>query len=134
MSGASLALQQAVFRALTDDAALAALIAGRVHDAPPRAPTFPYVTLGQADARDWSTGTEEGREHTLRLYVWSRHAGKSEVMSVLAAMARVLHDQPLTLEGHALVNLRMTGTDARRESDGVTWRGMMRLRAVTEPV
>lgn len=133
MTDAALALQKAIYSTLTGDVAVAALVDGRIYDAPPREPVFPYVMFGATDTRDWSTGSEAGAEHFVTLSVWSRYAGKSEALAAMAAIAAALHDGALVLDGHALVNLRVTETEARRESDGVTWRGMMRLRAVTEP-
>jgi hypothetical protein len=43
-----------------------------------------------------------------------------------------LHDQDLTLSGHRLVNLRHESSEARRDSDGETFHGIARFRAVTE--
>jgi hypothetical protein len=44
-----------------------------------------------------------------------------------------LHDQPLTLVDHDLVNLRHEFSEARPDPDGDTYRGIVRYRAVTEP-
>jgi hypothetical protein len=128
-----LALQRAVYAALVADATLAALVGDRVFDAPPRAAAFPYVTLGEARATDWSTGTESGSEHRLVVHVWSRSRGKTECWAVLAALRTALDDADLAVDGHALVSLRVAAEDVAQERDGVTWRGTTRLRAVTEP-
>ena len=53
---------------------------------------------------------------------------------IMAAMRNVLHDKTLALTGYRLVNLRHEFSDARRDPDGETIHGIMRLRAVTEPV
>lgn len=135
MASASLALQTAVFAALQADAGLTALLpAGRILDHVPQAMQFPYVTLGQSSERDWSTGSEDGREHILTLHVWSRAAGKRETLEILGAMRACLHERPLALTGWRLINLRHEHSDARRENDGETLHGILRLRAVTEPV
>jgi hypothetical protein len=44
-----------------------------------------------------------------------------------------LHDQPLTLVDHDLVNLRHEFSEARPDPDGDTYHGIVRYRAVTEP-
>jgi hypothetical protein len=54
-----------------------------------------------------------------------------EIMQVLRS---VLHARDLTLDGHRLVNLRHELSEARREADGETYHGIVRLRAVTEPL
>ena len=99
----------------------------------PRTAAFPYVTLGEARVSDWSTGTEEGGEHRLALHVWSRQRGKTECWSVQAALQSVLHDGALALDGHALVSLRVEASEVGMDRDGITWHGVMRIRALTEP-
>ena len=52
---------------------------------------------------------------------------------MIEAIEAVLDDAALALDGHALVNLRFEMAEARRDPDGITWHGVMRFRAVTEP-
>lgn len=128
-------LQKAVFAALSADATLSGLIgAGRIHDDAPQQTVFPYLTLGQSTARDWSTATDEGAEHVLTLHVWSRAAGKKEAHAIMRALRQALHDQSLTLEDHRLVNLRHDFSETARDPDGETVHGIVRFRAVTEPL
>lgn len=135
MPGASWSLQQSVYATLAaDPAVLGILGAPRIFDDVPQRSEFPYLTLGQSTLRDWSTGTDRGDEHLLTLHVWSRAEGRREVHELLAALQSALHDRPLALEGHRLVNLRHEFSDARREPDGETYHGVVRLRAVTEPL
>lgn len=135
MSSATWALQQAVYAALAGDAGLVAALgaAGRVHDHVPRGAAFPYVAIAQLTARDWSTGDTDGTEHGIVLNVWSREKGKREAEAIAGAVVAALHDKPLTLTGHRLVNLRHISSEMRREADGQSVRGSIRLRAVTEP-
>jgi hypothetical protein len=134
MPTASFALQKAIHAALTTNPALLALLGGpRVHDDVPRGAPFPYVTFAHSIERDWSTGGEEGHEHIVTLHVWSRAAGSKEAQEIIAAIRSALHDQPLTLSGHRLVNLRQEFSEVRRDADGETYHGLVRLRAVTEP-
>jgi len=51
----------------------------------------------------------------------------------MGALREALHDRPLAVTGHRLVNLRHEFSDARRETDGDTYHGIVRLRAVTKP-
>lgn len=134
MAHPSLSLQAAIFAALVADTAVGALIGDRIYDAPPRAVAFPYVTIGQTRVADWSTGTEAGAEHDVTLHIWSRERGKHQSYEIMEAVEAVLHDASLTLDGHSLVNLRFAFGEARRDPDGITWHGIMRFRAVTEPV
>lgn len=135
MTSASHDLQRSVFIALTSSAPLTALLGGpHVYDDVPRHAAFPYVTIGQSTVRDWSTGGELGHEHILTLHVWSRAAGRKETYEIISALEATLHDASLALSQHRLVNLRHEVSDARRDPDGETYHGVVRYRAVTEPI
>jgi hypothetical protein len=133
MTSAALALQKAVYAAIVADDDVGALIGDRIYDLAPRNAVFPYVTIGQTTLADWSTGTEAGAEHRLTLDVWSRQGGKSECHAIADAIRAALHDAALALTGHALVNLRFETADVARDPDGITFHGVLRFRAVTEP-
>ncbi|WP_421724236.1 DUF3168 domain-containing protein [Bauldia sp.] len=134
MTHPALALQAAVRAALIADSGVGALVGDRIYDEPPRGPTFPYVSFGEARASDWSTGTETGAEHRLVLNVWSRHRGKAECWAIVEALQAILDDAALTLDGHRLINLRFETADVRRDRDRITWTASVRFRAVTEPL
>jgi Protein of unknown function (DUF3168) len=131
---ATWALQRGVYQALAGSSDLTALLGGtRIYDDAPQAAPYPFVTLGQSVIRDWSTGTEDGAEHNLTLHVWSRSGGKKQVHQIIEAIKEVLHDQPVTLADHHLINLRHEFSEARPDPDGDTFHGIVRYRAVTEP-
>lgn len=136
MPSASFALQAAIFAALSADSGLAALAGTppRLYDDVPPRPSYPYVTLGQSSERDWSADSDPGAEHVLTLHVWSKAAGRKEALAIAAAIHSVLQDAPLSLAGHRLINLRHEISEARRDPDGETIHGLVRFRAVTEPL
>lgn len=120
--------------ALAGSLDLTTLLGGvRVYDDAPQSAPYPFITLGQSVVRDWSTGTEDGAEHDLTLHVWSRSGGKKQVQEILEAIKSVLHDRPLALPDHHLVNLRYELSEARLDPDGDTFHGIVRYRAMTEP-
>lgn len=134
MPSASWSLQKSIFDALASDAVLTGLLgSSRIYDHVPQRAAFPYLTLGQSVVRDWSTATDSGEEHILTLHVWSRADGRRETHEIMGALREALHEPTLALEGHRLVNLRHELSEARREPDGETYHGIVRLRAVTEP-
>ena len=134
MTMPSLELQKAVYAALGSDAALTALLgAGRIYNEVPRGAALPYITLGESTVRDWSTGSDEGHEHLLTVLVWSRANGEREVHRILSAIESTLDNAALNVAGARLVNLRHEFSEIRRDADGETSRGLIRLRAVTEP-
>lgn len=126
-------LQAAIMTALSADAAFQALVAARIYDDVPRGAIFPYVTLGQSQVKDWSTGTETGEEHILTVHIWSRYGGRREAFEIAAAVRRILHDQSVPVPGYNLINLRQELLETRRDPDGETYHGIIRLRAVVEP-
>lgn len=131
---ASWALQRGIYQALAGSSDLTARLGGaRIYDDAPQSAAYPFITLGQSVIRDWSTGTEDGDEHDLTLHVWSRGGGKKEVLEIMEAVKGVLHDQPLTLQDHFLINVRHEFSEARLDPDGDTFHGIVRYRAVTEP-
>lgn len=52
----------------------------------------------------------------------------------MAVAERLLHDVALPLDGHALVNCRLKFSEARHDDDLAVYHGLLRFRAVTEPV
>lgn len=135
MTIANVALRAAIHDALIADSALSAALGGaKIYDEPPRAATFPYVTLGEARLIDASGDGGATQEHQLTLHAWSRKGGHREAHVITGALLQALDDAPLTLEGQRLVNLRFSIADIRRESDGRTYHALVRFRAITEPL
>ena len=128
-------LQRAVFAALSADAGLRALIGDppRIYDDAPIDGAFPFLAIGQTRTVDWP-GAEQGVEHELSLYAWSRYGGRKEIKEIMSAVYDVLHDGDLTLTTRRLINLRFVFGDVFRKQDGETFQGLMRYRAVTEPI
>lgn len=135
MSSAAVKLQKAVFSALTGNAGLVAALGGpHVHDLAAASAPFPYITFGRTSVQDWDTGTESGSEHLFTLHAWSKARGKTEVLSIMDMIRTSLHDVDLALAGHRLVNLRLDFQEARFNEDLSVHHGIIRFRAVTEPV
>lgn len=134
MSSAS-ALQSAILSTLAADTALATALgsARRIFDAPPPGTPLPYVLYGPDTTRDWSTGTDSGAEHTVTIAVRAHASARRSAHDIADRIRALLHDRPLALAGHRLVNLRQQTLDVRREKDGHLT-ATLRLRAVTEPL
>jgi Protein of unknown function (DUF3168) len=135
MASAGWDLQKAVYAALAADSALTTLLGGAyIYDAAPQETAFPYIVIDQMQVRDWSTGTEAGAEHMLTLHVWSRYAGKRQAYEIADATRAVLDGVLLSLDDHRLINLRHQFSELKRDEDGETHHGVLRFRAVTEPL
>jgi Protein of unknown function (DUF3168) len=131
---ASWSVQKSMVVALKSDVVLSSLLNGQsVYDHVPQRAAYPFISIGNAVARDWSMSTSEsGSEHALTLHIWSKAKGKMQCYEIMNAVRHVLHDVGLVVEGHELVNLRFEFSDARLDPDGETYHGIMRFRAVTE--
>ena len=134
MSSAAWDLQQAVHAALAADAGVLALLGtARVYDDVPQGAAFPYLALANFTVRDWATGTERGTEIIFTVNAWSRGAGHKQVHHLADAVRAALHEAPLTLATHHLVNLRHESSETHRQRDGDSYRISTRFRAVLEP-
>lgn len=127
-------LQQAIHQHLSADTDLNALLAGRIYDHVPRDATYPVLTFGQSIARDWATGSEDGEEHVVTLHVWSDGGSRRQAHDIMSAVRRALNAAALTLTDHRLVNIRHEFSEARPETDREAYHGIVRYRAVTEPL
>lgn len=134
MTAASWALQRSIYQTLSGAPALTSLLGGdRVYSKAPQGQALPYVTLGQTVNLDWSTGTDDGTEHDVTLHIWTSADSSEQVHQIMDAVRALLHDRPLSLQDHYLVNLRHEFAEARIDPDGETMHGIVRYRAVTEP-
>jgi hypothetical protein len=135
MPASALALQTALFARLTTDTGVLAALGGpRVFDAVIVPPVFPYVTFGQSTLRAFDSDLTPADEHLVTLQVWSRASGRREVWQIIDAIRASLDNAALPLTGHRLVSLRHEFSEARRTSDGETVQGIVRFRALTEPL
>ncbi|MBM6592377.1 DUF3168 domain-containing protein [Microvirga pudoricolor] len=136
MTSPVLELRRAILAAAQADAELVALMGGalRLHDEPPRNAEPVYAVFGDVTASDWSTDTDRGHEQDLTLVVWSRPGSARDGLSAAERFAAILHDAPLVLDNHRLVNLRVTRLVSARDKDTNLIRATLHLRAVTEVI
>ena len=95
---------------------------------------FPYVTIGDDEAREWGTDTETGDETTITVHVWSRERGRLETKQLQDSIRDALHDYNLTVAGYATVLLLWESSLTLEDPDGVTHHGVTRFRGLFERV
>jgi hypothetical protein len=127
MTEASLALQKALYGALSADTVLSDRVTG-IFDWAPDGQKLPYVQIGEDIVTDWSTKSFTGTEHRLTLHVWSQATGRLQGKQIMADIARVLA-QPLTLPALQLVSLRFLSGQALRDADTQLHHAVMEYRA-----
>lgn len=130
----SLELQGAIVTALKASSQVDALIADRIYDKVPAAPTFPYVTVGDdqvisqhADCMDGST------EVFTTLHAWSRGQGKVEAKQVTGAVVTALNFADLPLNGgYRLVLIEHDNTQYLTDPDGLTSHSVILFHALID--
>jgi hypothetical protein len=134
MTSPVLALRRAILDAAGADAELRALMGGalRLHDEPPRGAEPVYALFSDVRATDWSTDHDRGHEQSLGIVVWSVPGSARTALAIAERLDALLHDAPLALDGHRLVNLRVTELASERDNGTRLTRVTLRLRAVTE--
>lgn len=135
--GFELAIQGAVYAALTGSAALTALVRG-VYDAQPRPLTgsdtlqFPYITIGEDTHTDWSTDTESGDDATITIHTWSRYNGRKELKEIQGLIYGALHRRSFDVAGYALVSCDWISSDSLIDADGETRHGVQTFRLLLD--
>ena len=126
-------LQQALYTALTGDAALTALIgASGVFDHVDEGSNLPYVTIGDISQAQFGTKTTEGMDATVTIHTWDDvHRGLKSTKEIMAAVLGVLHEASLSITGHSLSVARFEFSDVFVDPDGLTRHGVQRFRFLT---
>ncbi len=117
MTDPSFELLKAVLDRLKTDAAVAALVAGRIYDRPADGnATFPYISLGPTDANTEEADDLDQMEITLQVDCWSVGTGEAhssaEVRKLSGAVRAALHNAEIVLAENALalISHRVTRT------------------------
>ena len=116
------ALQEALYSALTGDAAVASLTGGRIYDEPlhldaPTADPGPYVTLGDERVRPWNAIGLRGGIHETDVSVHAPEGGYAAAKEIAAEVDRVVAEAALTLPDGRVVTRLLRGARARRVAE-----------------
>ncbi len=130
MSIGQFALQSSIYTALNVSAITSTLSCG-VYDEVVEGNSYPFITLGEETAIDYSTNNLVGAETTINVHIWSRYKGSKQTKEIMDKVHDLLHDVSLTVSGVNLINLRFEYSDIMRDPDGITRHGVMRFRAIT---
>ena len=110
-------LQKAVYAALTNDAGVSGFVGTAIYDAPLDQQIEPgardFITIGEEQVRDGSTGTSYGAQHDFEVSIYSNREGYKTGKDIAAALCDALVDTDLPLERGKLVSLRFRSARAR---------------------
>lgn len=126
-------LRKAIRARLIADAPLVVALGGpRVYEEAPQGAATPYALFLDAQMRDWSSAGSRGAEHFVTIAVVSTQRGLGSALDTAQQIVELLDEAPLSLEGHALVDLRFISMDTKRDASGRFARVAMLFRATTE--
>ncbi|MGJ0391996.1 MAG: DUF3168 domain-containing protein [Methylocystis sp.] len=128
-----LALRKAIVARLSANVSFVETLGGpKIYDEAPRGAETPYVIFADAQMRDWSAQSSRGAEQFLTLAVVTSQRGVGGALGSAQQIIDLLDEAPLTLEGHALVDLRFVSLETKRDQNGRFARVAMLFRAATE--
>ncbi|WP_427449915.1 DUF3168 domain-containing protein [Litorimonas sp. WD9-15] len=100
----------------------------RLYDAAPEDPVFPYLTYGAMRSEDIGADETPLSAHQMTLHIWSRYAGRAEVLTLIRRVNAALTAETLTAAGDIAVrSANPIYSDILRAPDGFTRHGVLRL-------
>lgn len=122
LAEAALAMQTDIHAALSDNLSVSLALGDplRAYDDAPDNPVYPYLTYGNVRSTDTSGDGAPQSNHQISLHLWSRYAGRTEVLDLMRLVETALGaDLP-----HTVTPLYL---DVFRAPDGLTFHGLLRL-------
>lgn len=130
MSIGQFALQTGIYSTLSGDTNLTTTLGATVVDEVKHGTGYPFVSIGEETAVDYSTKDLVGGEYTVNIDVWSQYRGSKETKQIMDRIHTLLHNVSISVSGFNLINLRFEYSDIMRDPDGKTRHGVMRFRAI----
>ena len=125
-------VQAALMAALRADEGVAAMFGARIYDDETEAPAFPFVRLERHECRPIGASLGEASEHVVTLAAASRDGGVREARDGLAALRAAVDAADWSLPEGRVVLAHVTYSDAMRRADRRAFRGLVRIRIITE--
>lgn len=136
MANPELELQGAIVARLKADAAVTAIVAGRIYDSVPANAPFPYVSIGPVDTVDDTVDCIAGLDVAQQIDCWSRYpnGGSVEVKKLADAVRVALHgrEADMPLASNALAFFEHRTSRITRDPDGLTSHGIIGFEAAIE--
>lgn len=134
MSGRAADVSRAVLAVLRGDVGVQAAFGQtpRVLDAESSSPYFPYVQLERHETEDAGASLSAGLSHRIQLAVMTQETGLTGAKEALDAVRAALSGADWEIEGVHVVLAQVTYADVMRTPTRGEYRGLVRLRMVTE--
>ncbi len=133
-AGAESKVLQAVMVALRTDPDVQAVFGNpaRVYDDETQGPSYPYATLERHETRPADAADVAGTEHILTFGVASRFGGRAYAKEALGALRIAVERADIAPAGQVVVLAYPTYGDVFRTRDRQAFRGILRVRILTE--
>jgi len=105
----------------------------KVFDATPENEAFPYVTMGNISASDWSDKFENGQEVYATIHIWSQYRGRKEADEMADVILRAMTSMSLDLTPDFRAGLdKFDSYNLIMDIDGVTRHGLLKFKYLVE--
>jgi hypothetical protein len=130
MSDPSVRLQAAVVARLKSDAALTALVAGRIYDEVPTAAIFPYINISGGQIVGDDDECAQTSEVTYQLHVWTRPPSAGAKGKEIAGAVRTAMRPLLTVADFELLVQDFQQSQWLDDPDGQTKHAVVEFRFI----
>lgn len=125
-------VQAALLSVLKAHVGAAAIFEGRIYDDESEAPAFPFARIERHECRPVGASGGEASEHVFTVAVSSRDGGVHEARGALAALREAVDTGDWALAEGRVVLAYVIYSDAMRQADRRAFRGLLRVRIITE--
>ena len=130
-------LQQALYTLFCENAVCLEHFGHRIYDAPPplleeTSPDGVYLTFGDEEADDWSTGTDRGAVHTVSLTIHAPRRGFAEAKKAAAAVSDAIMGGGLNPVRGRVINARFVDAKTKRAENDALRQIVLRFRITLE--
>jgi len=127
-------VQKAVMAALRADGDVQRVFGTppRVYDDETQGPAYPFATLERHETRPAGAAGVAGMEHTLTFAVASRFGGRAYAKEAMGALRAAIERADIAPDGQVIVLAYPTYGDVFRTRDRQAFRGILRIRIISE--
>ena len=124
-------VQRALYAKLTADGVLMGMVTG-VYDVVPQQSALPYIVLGDGAGTVRAADAADVTDCRLALHVWSEMGGRKTVLAIMNRLQALIHLGAMTLDGFALVSMRVEQASTTLADQGVHLRGVLGILVTVE--
>ena len=128
------AVLQAVLAALRADGDVQSIFGApaRIFDDETSEPGFPHAEIERHEVEPRDASAVAGQAHTLTFAVWLRHGGRDAAREALGVLRAAADRMEVSLPAQRVVLVQSVYSDVMRAPDLRSFRGVLRLRIITE--